>query len=190
MFPKVLQFVPHTGSSAHLGKILKAQIAGSHKLFFFFFLSMSFNCMTERPILTFLIFISILLCRRKVLRICKSELTLFCTSQLFSQCYTPNTYTTNQMVFFIGMLLLNDFQRKLQAVETSQKCKKYYHLIRNFPKVDFINVTTISALRLVADSVKGIYPKMLKNDYNDYNPTWRPGCYWDISNLSTPLFGR
>ena len=50
------------------------------------------------------------------------------------------------------------------------------HLIKSFPKRGLINIT-ISAFRLVADNVKGIHLKMLKNDYN---PTYRPVCYWDI----------
>ena len=37
------------------------------------------------------------------------------------------------------------------------------HLIKSFPKRGLINIT-ISAFRLVADNVKGIHLKMLKND--------------------------
>lgn len=41
-------------------------------------------------------------------------------------------------------------------------------------------------LKLGADSIKAIHPKMYKNDYN---PTWRKFCYQDTSAISAPRQG-
>ena len=58
MLPKVLQCIFHIGSKHTFGGTFS-----KHKLLFYisFFLSMSFNCLTERPTLTFVIFISFVL---------------------------------------------------------------------------------------------------------------------------------
>ena len=139
---------------------------------------MSLNYLTERPILIILTFKHLFpfcFAERRDSGYMKSELTLFCpTSQLSSQCYTPHTQTSNQLVSFQGcaVKLLSE---EIISSRNQLKMQKYYHFISTFSKMSFINFT-ISALKLVVGNVKGMHSKMLKNDYN---PTWRPDCYQD-----------
>lgn len=89
-------YIPHWIQAHIWGNILKAQIAILYKVF----LKYALQLLDRETNFNLCNIYFLLLCRRKVHRIYMSELTLFCPSQLFSQCYSPHTYTSNQLVSF------------------------------------------------------------------------------------------
>ena len=107
-------YIPHWIQAHIWGNILKAQIAILYK----FSLKYVLQLLDRKTNFNLCNIHFLLLCRRKVHRICMSELTLFCPSQLFSQCSSPHTSTSNQLVSFyrdvaIKLLWGNYKQEKL-----------------------------------------------------------------------------
>ena len=104
-------YIPHWIQAYIWGTLLK------HKLLFyifFFFFKYVLQLLDSKTNFNLSNVHFLLPCRRKVCRIGMSELTLFCpSSQLFSQCYSLHNYTSNQLVSFTGMLLLNYFEETI-----------------------------------------------------------------------------
>lgn len=174
MLPKVLQCIFHIGSKHTFGGTFS-----KHKLLFYirFFLKYVLQLLDRKTNFNLCNVYLLLLCRRKVLRICMSELTLFCPSQLFSQCSSLHTSTSNQLVSFY-----RDVAIKLLWGNYKQE-----KLVRNAKKFIWSKVFLNGVLLMLLFQHSGWWLTMLKVSTlrcwrvtNDYNPTYRPVCYWDI----------